>query len=146
MTALSDFRFNEDILSMLRGYIINVNWSSGIYHGPFLYLDGPDKIPFRWERYGVTFIREGRKYTAMKYGGRVYRATYGHEDYAVVLVDCSTRDVRVAGVTRYGTRAVLIWTVNHARSLGYEGIFLVRWSDTNRNGLVESFELTVVTP
>ncbi len=146
VTALSDFRFNEDILSMLRGYIINVNWSSGIYHGPFLYVGGPDKIPFRWERYGVTFIREGRKYTAMKYGGRVYRAAYGHEDYAVVLVDCSTRDVRVAGVTRYGTRAGLIWAVNHVRSLGYEGIFLVKWSDTNRNGLVESFELTIITP
>ncbi|MDK2373347.1 MAG: hypothetical protein QI197_08235 [Candidatus Korarchaeota archaeon] len=36
-----------------------------------------------------------------------------------------------------------IWAVNHVGSLGYEGIFLMRWSDTN--GLVEGFELTVVT-
>ncbi len=144
VTTLSDFKFNEDILSMLRGYIINVNWSSGIYHGPFLYVGGPDKIPFPWESYGVAFIKEGRKYTALEYRGSIYRATHGYEDYAVVLVDCSTRDVRIAGITEYGTRAGLIWAVNYVKSLGYDGLFLVRWVDGNRNGLVESFELTVV--
>jgi len=144
VTTLSDFRFNEDILSMLRGYIINVNWSNGIYRGPFLYVGGPDKIPFPWETYGVTFIKEGREYRALKYMGRTYRATHGYEDYAVVLVDCSTRDVRVAGITEYGTRAGLIWAVNYVESLGTDGLFLIRWVDGNRNGLVESFELTAV--
>ncbi len=145
VTTLSDFRFNEDILSRMSGYIMNVNWSSGVYRGPFLYVGGPDKIPFPWVTYGVTFLKEGGKgYTALEYQGKVYRASPGYEDYAVVLVDCSTKNVRVAGITEYGTRAGLIWAVNYVKDLGYDGLFLVRWVDGNRNGLVESFELTAV--
>ncbi len=144
VTTLSDYRFNEDILATLTGYILNVNWSSGIYRGPFLYVGGPDRIPFHWRDYGVRFVRRGGIYRALELGGKVYEASYGHHDYAVVLVDCSSRDVRVAGITRYGTRAGLIWTVNFVRDLGRSGLFLIEWSDDNGNGLVESFEIRVV--
>ena len=144
VTALTDFRFNEDILSRMSGYLVNVNWSSGVYRGPFLYVGGPTKVPFKWRDYGVRFLRRGRVYRALEYGGSAYEASYGHLDYAVVLVDCSPGDVRVAGITRYGTRAGLIWTMNYVRDLGQSGLFLIKWFDGNGNGLVESFEITVV--
>ncbi len=88
----------------------------------------------------VKFIREGMTYTALMIGNNVYHAKYGREDYAIIVrTKCGELSFyQVAGITRYGTRAALIWLLERGVD---RDLTLIRWKD-NGDGIIEPMEVT----
>ncbi len=117
----TDISFNEDLL----GYFGRGNRS--------LYLGGPAAIPFPWEEYGVTF--SGCSLILEDPDTRL-SATFGVRDYAVILLEANGT-VRIAGITRYGTRAGLLWLLRDYDVTAGRSLIVVEWIDLNGNGEVE---------
>ncbi|RLG40161.1 MAG: hypothetical protein DRO01_04525, partial [Thermoproteota archaeon] len=106
-------------------------------------LGGPQVYPGGWEGSEVEFLRDGGTYHALKYPNGTLEASFGSEDYAVVWVTgCGGISlVRVAGVTRFGTRAALLWLLSRGEVDGEYTI--LRWVDDG-DGAVELAEVEVV--
>ena len=136
-----DVRFNEDILTRFLGNSLSNQ------RAKMIVLGGPERILFDWRSVGVEFLREGGTYSAMKLlgSGSIYRATFGSRDYAVIYEDCIEGVIRVAGVTRYGTRAGLLWVLGHMDEV-MEGphLRLVEWEDGNGDHSVELWEVSPI--
>ena len=66
------------------------------------------------------------------------------KDYAVVDISHIGGGIYItaAGVTRYGTRAALLWLANNLPLLG-EGTYVLNWID-NGNGEVELSEIGII--
>ena len=103
-------------------------------------LGGPDAIPYEWENYGIVF--QGSK---LSVGDASYKSTYGKEDYTVILYDCNSEVVRIAGITSYGTRAGLMWLLSNSDEQINGPIVILKWTDANANGSVDLGEIHMVS-
>ncbi len=106
-------------------------------------LGGPQVYPGVWKGSEVEFLRDGGTYHALRYPNGTLESSFGSEDYAVVWVSrCGGITlVRVAGVTRYGTRAALLWLLSRGEADGEYTV--LRWVDDG-DGAVELTEVEVV--
>ena len=123
-----DLSFNGDLL----GYFGHGNRS--------LFLGGPAAIPFAWEEHGVFFsgcslIVEGLD--------RRLNATFGVRDYAVILLEADGT-IRIAGITRYGTRAGLLWLLQEYDLMAGRSLIVIEWVDLDGDGSVEYWETSPV--
>ena len=135
----TDARFDYDLLSLLSG-------AAELDHGgPLVILGGPEVVPYDWESVGVTFVKRGGYYVALEAMGIEFAADYGVRDYCVITLT-DDQVIRVAGVTRYGTRAGLLYLLNNPNIFDLSGdrVLLLGWVDTNGNGLVELEEVFVL--
>ena len=133
-----DGEMNQDLLSNLSGYAEPLTYSY------VLALGGPDVMPFDWGDYGVQFLQdENGVYDSLSIGGATYAADFGEEDYCVLVL---TEDLmmRVAGITRYGTRAGLMWLMNNTDAFIHSPHYLLHWADLNDDGEVQLEEVSVV--
>ena len=103
-------------------------------------LGGPLVEPFDWEEIGVKFVKEGGIYRKLLIGNETYGAVYGYSDYSVIYITDTA--VRIAGITRYGTRAGLIWFLRNEKA--ENGLYVVEWVDLNGNASVDSEEISLV--
>lgn len=136
----TDVRFNRDILKAFMGQSLPQQ------RAKLIILGGPQRIPFEWESVGVEFLKERGSYTTIRLLGsnNTYRASYGSRDYAVIYRECDKAIVRIAGITRYGTRAGLLWALDNLGELVTgPTLRLVEWYDLNGNGHVEPWEVTI---
>ncbi len=124
---------NRDLLSKLSGP------AASNQRNHMVVLGGPDAIPYEWENYGIIF--QGSK---LSVGGTSYKSTYGKEDYAVILYDCGSEIVRVAGITSYGTRAGLMWLLSNTNEQINGPIVILKWTDANADGSVDQGEIQMV--
>ncbi len=135
----SDERFNEDLLSGMRRLA-----STQRLHRMVI-LGGPAVVPFNWGSLGIKFLRIEGSYKGLRTpSGEVLISHYGEEDHAVIYRDCSRGVIRIAGITRFGTRAGLMWLLNNVGTF-YSGssLILVSWRDLDGNGEVELWEIEV---
>ena len=128
-----DLMFNEDLLREFAGRA-----------GPeedenYVMLGGPHVIPYPWERYDVTFGKD-----TLTVAGHTYRAKFGSEDYGSILVDCDRNIIRVAGVNRFGTRAALMWLLDHPDKVSGHFLVVVHWKDLNHDGRVQDWEISLL--
>ncbi len=130
---MQDLDFNRDLLNRLAG-------PAGAFEDEeVIFLGGPKVMPFFWDQYDVHFGDSNLTVRNM-----TFFAHYSSKDYAVILIDCDTIMTRVAGITRYGTRAGLTWLLNFPDQAEGKRLVVVEWIDSNWNGLVEPNELKVV--
>lgn len=126
-----DRRWNFDVISRFNGTAT-----------AFIRVGGPQVDPEGWKGMSFAFVRENGVYRELKLGNATYRAIYGSEDYAIIWrVKCgSVAFFRVAGITRFGTRAGLMWLL----SKGVEGeLTLIRWVDDG-DGAIELDEISSI--
>ena len=94
---------------------------------------------------GIEFLKsEKGYYSGINVNGTEYWVQYGTRDYAVVDISHIGGGIYItaAGVTRYGTRAALLWLANNLPLLG-EGTYVLNWID-NGNGEVELSEIGII--
>ncbi len=128
-----DVAFNKGELSLFSGMLVGGN------KGHLIVIGGPKVMPFRWEEYDIDFNACG-----VTVGGKEYAAVYGEKDYAVILIDYENDAIRVAGITRYGTRAGLLWLLDNYPYLRGKSLLVVEWMDINSNREVELWEVSLV--
>ncbi len=107
-------------------------------------LGGPAVNP----SYGanVKFLKSNRGYySGIEVNGTDYWVNYGSSDYAVVSISNvgGGTYILAAGVTRYGTRAALLW-LSENMPLLKDGTYVLSWID-NGNGKVEISEIGVIS-
>ncbi len=110
--------------------------------GTAIILGGPGSNSYWYDPDGVKFIKEGGVYSKLIFKGRELSSIYGKLDYAVIeRTKCGGLSFyRVAGITRFGTRAALLWLLNRGVS---REITLVKWVDDG-NGKVEIREVVAL--
>ncbi|GEM_PF-2009800 len=137
----SDFRFNRDLLNQFLGpAVLGQRSKVVILGGPYIYR-------FVWRELGVEFLKEDGSYRSMRIpSGQLLTSSYGHEDYGAIYVDSAHSIVRVAGITRYGTRAALYYLLNNKDILNADGLRIVRWVDLNGNREVDGWEIELFWP
>ena len=98
--------------------------------------------PQPWQRYGVEMGDLN-----LWINGTRFPASFGSEDYGVIYLKCGGGHltIRVAGTTRYGTRAALLYLLNHPEEVNGKVLVVVKWMDTNSNGKVELGEVSPLT-
>ena len=90
----------------------------------------------------ISFVKNPQGlYAGIEVNGKKYWSTYGSVDFAVVHVKKLSQgyEITVAGITRYGTRAGLMWLVEH-QSFIRQGTYVLSWFDDG-DGLVELSEI-----
>jgi len=98
--------------------------------------------PQPWSRYDVMIDRE---MGALKIGEKVYQAIEGERDYGLVYINCQGNFTTwVAGATKYGTRAALMWLLNHPDEMKGHILVAVEWVDLNGDGVVRDWEIRVI--
>ena len=128
----ADLQYNRDLLR-------NLKEASLSQEKNLIMLGGPNAIPYPWEQYDVYF--EGN---ALKVKDQAYTASYGERDYGTILFDCDNMVVRVAGVNRLGTRAALMWLLNHPDEANGKLLIVVEWVDANHDHQVQEGEIRVI--
>ena len=128
-----DVAFNRDELSLFSGSYVEGS------KGHLIVIGGPKVMPFDWEDYDVNFND-----CDATVGNKTYTAVYGEKGYAVILIDYEDDTIRVAGITRYGTRAGLLWLLDNYPYLRGKSLLVVEWIDINSNREVELWEISLV--
>ncbi|MEM0295406.1 MAG: hypothetical protein QXO55_04065 [Candidatus Korarchaeum sp.] len=134
-----DVEMNKD----LSGYFKSIGSASGTFR---VGLGGPAVDPSYSAGGSVRFLKgEDGLYRGVEFNGRSYWVSYGQRDYAVVRVVRMGEGYyySVAGVTRYGTRAGLVWLSQNAQALSPGSAYLIGWMD-NGNGVVEFNEISLL--
>lgn len=134
-----DVEFNRDLSS----YFKYIGSASGVLR---VGLGGPAVDPSYSTDGSVRFLKgKDGIYRGVEFNGRSYWVSYGQRDYAVVRVVKMGEGYyySVAGVTRYGTRAGLIWLSQNAQALSPGSTYLIGWADDG-DGSVEFTELGLV--
>ncbi len=131
--AYADLNFNQDLLESLGGR------ASPEQKSNYVVLGGPDVIPFEWSKYGVNFGKG-----TLEVGGGTYTSDYSVRDYGVILMDCKDTVIRVAGINRFGTRAALMWLLNHPSEMSGKVLVVVQWEDLNWDHIVQEGEIRVI--
>jgi hypothetical protein len=135
--ANTDVNMNKDLSTFK-----SIGSASGIYR---IALGGPGADSSYQGDPSFKFLkRKDGLYGGVEFNGKEFWASYGRIDYAVIKISrigegyyCS-----VAGVTRYGTRAGLIWLSQNMGMLS-TGTYLIGWID-NGNGIVEMSEISLL--
>ena len=128
-----DRSMNADLISKIRAPFT----SSGVV----IRLGGPAVDP-SWSSGGdVEFIRRNGVFVGIRIGNQTYMSSFGETDYSLIeRTKCgSFTFYRVAGVTRYGTRAGLLWLVNKGVDAR---LTLLKWADDG-DGIVELNEIEI---
>jgi len=94
--------------------------------------------PQPWHSYGVEMGD-----LILRVNGTRYRASFGSEDYGIIYLKCEGGQltIRVAGLTRYGTRAALLYLLNHPEVVNGKVLIVLEWKDSNSNRKVELEEV-----
>ncbi|MDK2372300.1 MAG: family 10 glycosylhydrolase [Candidatus Korarchaeota archaeon] len=135
ITASGVDRFlNADIISK-----IDVPFTSS---GTVIRLGGPAVDPSWLSGEDFEFIQRGGVFVGIRVGNRTYTSSFGDTDYSLIeRTKCGNFTFyKVAGVTRYGTRAGLLWLVNKGVS---NRLTLLEWKDDG-DGTVELSEIKEV--
>ncbi|MDK2383847.1 MAG: hypothetical protein QI199_03415, partial [Candidatus Korarchaeota archaeon] len=98
-----------------------------------------------WERYSVRFVlgKDG-KFSKVRVLGHEFEKGMEKDiyvDYAVVLLDFRNNQIVVSGITTRATKAALMWLFEHPEAPSMGQILVIKWADTNGNGLVEKNEV-----
>ncbi len=134
--ARADLDMNEDLSEHFK----SMGSASGIFR---IGLGGPAADPSYQADGRAKFLKgSDGLYRGVEFNGKSYWASYRQRDYAVVKV------VRVgegyycsaAGVTRYGTRAGLMWLAHNVQFLSPGSAYLISWTDDG-DGAVELGEI-----
>ncbi len=134
-----DAEMNSDLIeSYFGGY--STDRSGGlevVLGGPFVNPDWPSSV--------VEFAQAGGYYVGMRYAGVTLRADFGYKDYAAVIPVKEGGEITlfIGGVTRYGTRAGLMWAASNFQAALSANITLVYWRDKNGDGIVDPEEVRV---
>ncbi len=133
----TDLAMNSDISELFKSFG-KVSGTNRIV------LGGPAVNP----SYGasVKFLKSSRGYySGIEVNGTDYWVSYGSSDYAVVSISNVGGGTYIiaAGVTRYGTRAALLWLSENMHLLR-GGTYVLSWID-NGNGKVELSEIGVIS-
>ncbi|MCS7103606.1 MAG: hypothetical protein NZ992_06980 [Candidatus Korarchaeum sp.] len=134
-----DVEMNKDLAS----YFKSIGSASGVLR---VGLGGPATDPSYSADKSVRFLKgEDGLYRGVEFNGRSYWASYGQKDYAVVKVVRIGEGYyySVAGVTRYGTRAGIMWLSQNAQALSLGSTYLISWVDEG-DGSVELSEISLV--
>ncbi|MDK2384615.1 MAG: hypothetical protein QI199_07400, partial [Candidatus Korarchaeota archaeon] len=129
-----DRSLNADIISK-----IDAPFTSS---GAVIRLGGPAVDPSWLNGEDFKFIQRSGVFVGIRVGNRTYISSFGDTDYSLIeRMKCGNFTFyRVAGVTRYGTRAGLLWLVNKGVS---NRLTLLEWTDDG-NGAVELSEIKEV--
>ncbi len=97
--------------------------------------------PQPWRKYGVKMGDLN-----LWINGTRFSASFGSEDYGIIYLKCRNGylTIKVAGITRYGTRAALLYLLSNPEEVNGKTLVVVRWMDTNSNGKVELGEVSPV--
>ena len=129
-----DLNFNEDLLKNLSGM------ASPIEKDNILVLGKLATNPQPWSKFDVRLTN-----TSLIIKTARYDAKWGERDYGLIYLNCHENFTTwVAGVTRYGTRAALMWLLNHPDEMKSHLLVAVEWVDANGNGHVEDQEIRVI--
>ncbi len=126
----ADLVYNEDLLADLDG------GGNGTVVVGRLAME-----PQPWYRIGVRMSG-----LTLQVGERRYHAELGVRDYGLIYLSCSgdRLTIRVAGLTRYGTRAALLWLLNNPGGVDGKALVVVEWTDMNSDGKVEIGEISPI--
>ncbi len=98
--------------------------------------------PQPWMKYDVMIDRDRG---ALIIGEKEYLAVKGERDYGLVYINCGGNFTTwVAGATEYGTRAALMWLLNHPDQMKGHILVAVEWVDANGDGVVRDWEIRVI--
>ncbi len=131
-----DMSLNGDLSGKFKAF----GKASGIYR---ITLGGPAVNPSYGEP--IKFVKgENGLFYGIEVNNMTYWASYGHRDFAVVGIHRAGEGMYItaAGVTRFGTRAALIWLSENMPLLS-EGVYVLSWMDDG-DGRVEISEIGVV--
>ncbi len=126
-----DRSMNADVISVVGAPFMS--------SGTVIRLGGPAVDP-SWSSVGdVEFIRRDGVFVGVRIGNRTFTPVFGETDYSLIeRTKCGNLTFyRIAGVTRYGTRAGLLWLVNRGVD---SGLTLLKWTDDG-DGVVELGEI-----
>ncbi len=128
-----DMEFNSDLLDNLSG-------KAKYWEKDNVMLVGWMAIrPQPWSRYGVRIMEDSIVVNGTKFFSGEGR------DYGVVYVECKGNyTTRVAGITKVGTRAALMWLLENQWKMREKILVVVEWQDSNLNGLMEGQEINIV--
>ncbi len=123
----ADLLYNEDLLA---------NFGGGA--GGSVVIGRKAVQPQPWQRYGVKMDA-----LSLWVNGTKYTASFGSEDYGVIYLTCEDGHltIRTAGLTRYGTRAALLYLLNNPEDVDGKVLIVLGWKDTNSDGKVELGEI-----
>jgi len=137
-----DLEMNEDLSSNFLEY------GTSVENELIIQLGGPLRYPGSfWKECGVEFRKIGGYYRALVSRGEAYEAKWGEEDYCAIII----RDVdgkvivNVAGITRFGTRAGLLWLLNNKDEIKDATVIVLKWKDKNHNDKVELSEIVMIS-
>ncbi len=131
----TDIDMNGDLSGRFKSF----GRATGLYR---ITLGGPAVNPSYNEP--IEFVKRGDLFYGLRVGNVTYWSSYSHRDFAVVGIHRAGGGfyVTAAGVTRYGTRAALIW-LSENMPLLKEGTYVLSWIDDG-DGRVEISEIGVV--
>ena len=106
--------------------------------GEVLIVGGGKGEPQPWNRLGVE-LSDG----SIEIGGVSHESDRGRE-YGLVYFDCQLSRVTVTGTSVVGTRAALMWLLNHPDEASGKLLIVVEWVDANYDNQVQDSEIRVV--
>ncbi len=95
--------------------------------------------PQPWERYNVSLSEN-----AIRVAGMEMSAVRGWKDYGIIYRECSGKVIRVTGTTELGTRAALLWLLDHPGGMNGKAVVVVEWMDVNGDHRVQESEVEAV--
>ncbi len=128
----AEMKATEDLLQLLPGKA-SLHQTEGI-----LILGGGRGEPQPWSRLGVKLTEEHVKTKA-----GTFTVEKGKE-YGVIYFCCKTGNVIVTGTSPTGTRAALMWLLNHPYEIEGKLLIVVEWVDANHNLGVQNSEVASV--
>ncbi|GEM_PF-3482513 len=128
-----DRSMNADLISKLEAPFTS--------SGAVIRLGGPAVDPSWSISGGTEFIKHNGVFVGIRVENRTYISSFGKIDYSLIeRTKCGGFTFyRIAGVTRYGTRAGLLWLVNRGVD---KRLTLLKWVDDG-DGIVELSEIKV---
>ncbi len=106
--------------------------------GEVLIVGGGKGEPQPWNRLGVELSED-----SIKIGGVSHESDRGRE-YGLVYFDCQFTRVMVTGTSVVGTRAALMWLLNHPDEASGKLLIVVEWVDANYDHQVQDSEIRVI--
>ncbi len=94
--------------------------------------------PQPWHSYGVEMGD-----LILRINGTKFSANFGSEDYGIIYLKCEDGylTIRVAGLTRYGTRAALLYLLSYPDVVNGKILIILGWKDSNSDRKVELEEV-----